>query len=80
VFTVTDTGTGFAPEALKHATEQFYMDDDSRNSKSHFGMGLFIAASVVRQHKGKLSLGNARETGGARVILEIPVKTCCSAC
>ena len=29
-FRITDTGTGFSDEALKHATEQFFMDDDSR--------------------------------------------------
>ena len=41
--TITDTGSGFSPEALKHGTEQFYMDDTSRTSKTHFGIGLYAA-------------------------------------
>lgn len=39
-FVITDTGEGFSDEALKHATEQFFMDDDSKNSKSNYGIGL----------------------------------------
>lgn len=41
-FTIGDTGKGFSPEALKHGTEQFCMDDESRNSKTHFGIGLML--------------------------------------
>ena len=36
---VTDEGMGFSKEALCHAQERFYMGDQSRNSKLHFGMG-----------------------------------------
>ena len=40
---VTDEGTGFSKEALCHAQERFYMGDQSRNSKLHFGMGLYLS-------------------------------------
>lgn len=72
VFSVTDTGKGFSAEALKHAAEQFYMEDRSRHSKSHYGIGLFMADLAAKQHGGRLFLENSPETGGARVIMKIP--------
>lgn len=70
-FRVTDTGTGFSQEALKHAAEQFYMEDESRGSKTHFGIGLYAVDSIVKQHGGILTLANSRETHGAEVTIKI---------
>lgn len=70
--TITDTGSGFSPEALKHGTEQFYMDDTSRTSKTHFGIGLYAADSIIKKHGGQLILDNSKETGGAKVTIKIP--------
>ena len=89
VFTISDTGSGFTESALAHAKEQFYMDDDSRNAAgSHYGMGLYIVDTIVKQHDGTLVLenvtvssgaesgltvqGNARTLGGAKVTVKIP--------
>ena len=72
LFTVIDTGSGFSQEALIHGTEQFYMDDSSRTSKTHFGIGLYAANSIVQKHGGQLSLSNSIETGGAKVTIKIP--------
>lgn len=72
-FIITDTGKGFSAEALKHGTEQFFMEDESRNSKSHYGIGLYVAASVAQKHGGHLVLENSQATGGAKVTLEISV-------
>ena len=69
---VTDEGAGFSKEALHHAQERFFMDDQSRNSKLHFGMGLYITNSIMEQHNGQLVLENSKDTGGAKVILKIP--------
>lgn len=71
---ICDTGAGFSPDALKHATEQFYMKDGSRTSKTHYGMGLYIANSILIQHGGELILDNLQETGGAKVTIKIPCK------
>ena len=71
-FRITDTGTGFSDEALKHATEQFFMDDDSRNSKSHYGIGLYVAASIAKKHGGKILLENSVVASGAKVTIQIP--------
>ncbi len=69
---ITDMGSGFSPEALKRATEQFYMDEQSRHSKSHYGIGLYVANSIIAQHGGQLILSNSEKTGGAQVIIKIP--------
>ena len=68
---VTDAGPGFSQEDLMHAEEQFYMADHSRSSDLHFGMGLFITKSIIRQHGGQLILSNSEKTGGARVTISI---------
>lgn len=69
-FVISDTGGGFSPEALKHATEQFFMGDQSRSGKMHFGMGLAIAKSIVEQHGGILLLENTQD-GGAKVMIQL---------
>ncbi len=71
-FLITDTGKGFSDEALKHATEQFFMEDDSRTSKSHYGIGLYVAASIAKKHNGKIILENSAVAGGAKVTIQIP--------
>lgn len=69
---ITDEGAGFSEEALCHAPDRFYMGDQSRSSKLHFGMGLYITNSIVQQHNGQLILENSKETGGAKVTLKLP--------
>lgn len=71
-FVVTDTGKGFSDEALKHATEQFFKDDVSRNSKTHYGIGLYVADSIAKKHNGKMLLENSPTAGGAKVTIQIP--------
>ncbi|EGT2229192.1 sensor histidine kinase, partial [Clostridioides difficile] len=58
---------------LSKATEQFYTGDLSRNSKSHYGMGLYIVNNIVQKHNGILYIENSVKTGGAMVTIEIPI-------
>ncbi len=69
---ITDEGSGFTPEELHHAQEQFFMGDKSRTSNMHFGMGLYITSSIIKQHSGQLILSNSKKTGGAQVTIKIP--------
>jgi two-component system, OmpR family, lantibiotic biosynthesis sensor histidine kinase NisK/SpaK len=69
-FTVTDSGEGFSPEDLRNAINQFYQGDFGRSSKLHYGMGLFIADSIVKQHSGTLVVANSPVTGGGMVSIE----------
>lgn len=73
LITITDTGPGFGKNALKHGTEQFFMDDTSRGRKNHYGLGLYIANSIVKLHDGSMMLMNDEENGGAKVILKLPL-------
>lgn len=70
---VEDFGKGFSEEALKHGTEQFFMDDSSRGSDSHYGIGLFFARTVAERHGGWVRLANSDVTGGARVEIALTV-------
>lgn len=70
-FTIIDSGKGFSPEALKNAKNQFYQGDISRSSKLHYGMGLFIADSIIKQHSGTLVVANSPATGSGMVSIEI---------
>ncbi|SFD28465.1 sensor histidine kinase [Clostridium uliginosum] len=72
-FTICDDGNGFSKEALLNAKQQFYMGDLSRSSKSHYGMGLYIADSIVKQHNGKMELTNSNVTKGAEINIYIPI-------
>ena len=69
---IIDEGSSFTPEALHHAQEQFFMGNKSRTSNMHFGMGLYITSSIIKQHNGQLILKNSNKTKGAQVIIKIP--------
>ncbi len=65
---VEDEGPGFSKSDLLHATEQFYQGDQSRNSKTHYGIGLHTAEKFIQRQGGKLVIEN-REVMGARVMI-----------
>ncbi|MFA9465416.1 MAG: sensor histidine kinase [Velocimicrobium sp.] len=70
-FTITDSGEGFSTDDLKNAAKQFYQGDFSRSSKLHYGMGLFIADSIVKQHGGEILIANSPITGGGMITIEV---------
>jgi signal transduction histidine kinase len=70
---ITDSGCGFSSTALRHGTEQFFMGDISRGNKAHYGLGLYIVETIIKQHNGIIQLENDHTTGGARVIIQIPL-------
>lgn len=72
-FVIEDSGNGFSKEELQSAAEQFYRGDKSRNSRNHYGMGLFITNSFIKLHDGKLYMKNSSVTKGAVVTIQIPI-------
>lgn len=72
IIEITDEGCGFSAEALKFGTEEFYQADESRGSRSHFGMGLSITKQLVTALGGKLYLGNCSNKG-AIVTVKLPL-------
>jgi signal transduction histidine kinase len=65
--TVTDTGIGISREAAPRVFERFYRSDKSRNRKTGgAGIGLTIAAAIVKAHGGSIRVesGAGTETAG----------------
>lgn len=72
-FICLDSGPGFSLESLEKATQIFYQEDKSRQSRNHSGLGLTIANDIVRLHHGSLSLENDDTTGSAKVTIILPL-------
>lgn len=70
--TVSDTGPGVPDREKTRIFERFHRGEEARSNRSHFGLGLCIAAEIVKLHKGKLWVEDAKG-GGAAFILELPI-------
>lgn len=54
LLTVSNEGDAIPQEDLKKLFKRFYRADEARSQTGSFGLGLSIAESIVRQHKGKI--------------------------
>ena len=70
---VDDQGPGIPAAQRDQVFQRFWQADRSRSSASHGGLGLAIARAIAQAHGGRLV---AREApgGGARLLLELPLK------
>lgn len=55
--TVSDDGNGFSEEAIKHATEPYFTEEDKADN-IHYGLGLAICAELCEKLEGNLSFSN----------------------
>ena len=74
--TVSDTGPGVPEGEKQQIFERFYRAEKARSGGTHFGLGLSIAAEIVKLHKGKLWVEDAAESGAA-FVLELPMSGEC---
>lgn len=72
---VIDKGIGIKATDLNHIFERFYRVDDSRNKNNQegYGIGLSIAKSVAKAHKGNLTVKSSLGKGST-FTLSLPVK------
>src|SRR6185503_17143938 len=64
--TITDTGPGIPPEHLPRVFDRFYKVDASRAGTavpSGSGLGLSIVRTIIEQHGGTVTAGNAPNAG-----------------
>lgn len=54
ILTVSNQGDPISKEDQKNIFKRFYRVDTARSSGNGFGLGLSIAESIVRQHKGRI--------------------------
>lgn len=65
---VTDNGIGIPDSEKAHIFERFYRADQSRSQKGHFGLGLCIAAEIMKAHHGQIQVSDT-PGGGATFTL-----------
>ena len=69
---VRDDGPGIPEEDISHLFERFYRADASRGEKSGFGLGLAIADTIAREHKGMLKAES--DTASTRFTFTMPLR------
>jgi signal transduction histidine kinase len=74
---VADTGTGIAPDDLRHVFTRFWRGDRSRSpAAGGAGIGLAIVAELVRAHDGRIDVDSALGHGSCfRVIIPVAANT-----
>jgi signal transduction histidine kinase len=74
ILTISDQGKGVPEQHLAHIFEPFFRMDEARGRQSGgFGLGLAIAAKVIRDHGGKIEARN-RASGGLDLIVRLSLE------
>lgn len=60
---VIDGGIGLTEDDQKKIFERFYRVDDHKFQTSGLGMGLYISAEIIREHKGRISVSSKLNAG-----------------
>lgn len=66
---VDDNGPGFPPDVLEHALEAFFT---TKGPSQGTGLGLSISHAILREHGGRLTLGNWDKGGRVTLYLRRP--------
>lgn len=71
VLEVSNTGPGIAPADLPRVFERFYRCDRARPDDGSYGLGLFIARTIVEEHRGQLT---AASEPGVRTVFRVELR------
>ena len=66
---VSDSGPGIAEELVDKVLEPFYT---TKAVGVGTGLGMSIVMKIVQSHRGKVSIQNCRELGGAAIVVVLP--------
>ena len=69
---VSDDGSGVSDSEKKLIFERFYRSEKARSDRGHFGLGLSIAAEIVKKLNGRIWVQDAT-SGGAEFVVELPL-------
>ncbi|MDQ3322925.1 MAG: HAMP domain-containing histidine kinase [Acidobacteriota bacterium] len=70
---IRDTGVGIAPAQVKRIFKRFYRIPGLSTQKAKgTGLGLFIVQSIVKKHRGKITVESAGEGAGSTFIVSLP--------
>lgn len=71
---VTDNGIGIDPKELPNIFTKFYRSQSAQTMDTEgFGIGLFLARSVVQKHKGKIEVNSAGLGSGSTFTIILPL-------
>lgn len=70
---VKDRGIGIAKADLPKIFHKFYRTENARKTDTEgFGVGLFLAQSIIRQHRGKIRVSSPGPNEGSTFTIELP--------
>ncbi len=69
---VEDDGPGVSDSEMKNIFEPFNTLNENQTLGKHIGLGLAIAKSIVRLHKGSIIVSKSSKHGGARFTIILP--------
>lgn len=72
---ISDRGTGLAPEELPHIFEKFYRGSQARTLTRGTGLGLWIANAFVTACGGQITAAVREDGAGTRVTIGLPSAT-----
>lgn len=68
---VADSGLGIAPAELPHVFQRFYRARGASLKATGSGLGLSIAAAIVRMHRGQIEM-ESQPGAGTTVVVRLP--------
>ena len=66
---VADNGVGIPDSEKACIFERFYRADQSRSQKGHFGLGLCIAAEIMKAHHGQIKVSDTPGGGSTFTLI-----------